>query len=812
MKKSKKSISIIIASIMLVLLIGISYSFFIYDKQGENRVAVGGGIYLTLTEEELGVYNLYPMSDEDGINSGVKYNFSIEGVNESQQDLYYGIYINKGEEISGKTRFADEDIRLYLTQTIGENTVAVYGPASLKEFNDTLIYSDTIMATTSKDSPVDVDYQLTMWVSDKVLISDTETEVEGYRVYSLFDYDNMYSTVKIGVKGDFSEKYVYLDVSSSGRLATSATAYDVNKSYSELNYATENVIVTLNSIKEIEKFIVTDAVNNTTNEYAVTLVDGKYQTEIEYSTSGSYVYYGLASDGSTSNVSGFNVKIDEVAPSFTMSDGGTYNAGSLKSYYRIENTVTNISDDNNYVLGYALVPEGETPSHYTEVNVGDTYQVVVNAQTGIYDLVIRVVDAAGKETIERKKYVISYNIDLVNERDNVTVEKTSMEVVKGQKYGYIESLPMLDYSYFFGYSTDAFGNKIISNDIIVGENVERLYLSWDNGVIVAIAPTAENYCASLTYNGESQNIVAATGVGYTFSNNIQTDAGSYDVTATLNSGYTWDDGTTGVKTITCSIEKRNVTYTSGSSSKEYNGTALTNNTATLTSGSLVSGHTATVTTSGSQTAVGSSNNTISSVVIKDASGNDVTNNYSITKVSGTLTVSDTTKPSCSVSIASTTLYRQADAGQNETTVTFSCTDTSGVTSKTLSSSNFSVSSSALSISSVSGPTAITNGYKWVVTVKGSSSGSAYVTLKANQIYDNNNNGNNATNSETITIKTCTYRYKLSLTCASTSTSASYTSGYSYSSVSAARSACNSKSLCTDGSDTNRSCTVNQSCS
>ena len=98
---------------------------------------------------------------------------------------------------------------------------------------------------------------------------------------------------------------------------------------------------------------------------------------------------------------------------------------------------------------------------------------------------------------------------------------------------------------------------------------------------------------------------------------------------------------TNYKTVTGSkkviINKRNVTYTSGSSSKTYDGTEIKNNTVTLTSGSLVSGHTITKNVTGTQTNVGSSNNNFT-VTIKDSSGNNKTSNYNISYVPGTLTV------------------------------------------------------------------------------------------------------------------------------------------------------------------------------
>ena len=86
----------------------------------------------------------------------------------------------------------------------------------------------------------------------------------------------------------------------------------------------------------------------------------------------------------------------------------------------------------------------------------------------------------------------------------------------------------------------------------------------------AIIPTASSYCKeNLVYNEEEQTLTKAPGAGYTFKNNKKTNAGEYNVTAKLEDGYEWSDGTTTDKAIVCSISKANApdfTVTS------YNGT------------------------------------------------------------------------------------------------------------------------------------------------------------------------------------------------------------------------------------------------
>ena len=95
------------------------------------------------------------------------------------------------------------------------------------------------------------------------------------------------------------------------------------------------------------------------------------------------------------------------------------------------------------------------------------------------------------------------------------------------------------------------------------------------------------------------------------------------------------------------ISAREVTITSGSSERPYNGASMENGTCTADS-QIVSGHTVICSMTGASTIteVGSVANVINSVVIKNADGVDVTNQYAITKVNGVLKIN---KKSVSVS-------------------------------------------------------------------------------------------------------------------------------------------------------------------
>ena len=68
-------------------------------------------------------------------------------------------------------------------------------------------------------------------------------------------------------------------------------------------------------------------------------------------------------------------------------------------------------------------------------------------------------------------------------------------------------------------------------------------------------PTSSSYCKSdVKYNGNSQILTKDPEEGYTFNGNNQINVGTYTITATLTSGYKWDDNTLEDKTIECSIQ------------------------------------------------------------------------------------------------------------------------------------------------------------------------------------------------------------------------------------------------------------------
>ena len=99
------------------------------------------------------------------------------------------------------------------------------------------------------------------------------------------------------------------------------------------------------------------------------------------------------------------------------------------------------------------------------------------------------------------------------------------------------------------------------------------------------------------------------------------------------------------------ITQRAVTVKADDITRKYNGEELTSTAATASG--LADGHKlGTVTTTGKITNVGSVDNEITSVTILDASNNDVTGNYNITPVKGTLTITPENAASFTITVGS----------------------------------------------------------------------------------------------------------------------------------------------------------------
>ena len=147
--------------------------------------------------------------------------------------------------------------------------------------------------------------------------------------------------------------------------------------------------------------------------------------------------------------------------------------------------------------------------------------------------------------------------------------------------------------------------------------------------------TSTPTCNTLTYNGNEQTLVSA-GDNYTISNGTGTNAGYYAVTLKLKDGYKWNDGSTNDKILNCSINRKNAVITANNQTIKY-GSSIDNSKYSVSN--LISGHRVnSVYLDTNIDKVGTGVITPTKSKIVDTSGNDVTDNYNLNYISGTLTI------------------------------------------------------------------------------------------------------------------------------------------------------------------------------
>ena len=147
--------------------------------------------------------------------------------------------------------------------------------------------------------------------------------------------------------------------------------------------------------------------------------------------------------------------------------------------------------------------------------------------------------------------------------------------------------------------------------------------------------TSTPTCNTLTYTGSLQTLVNA-GDNYTVINGTGTNAGDYAVTLKLKDGYKWNDGSTNDKILNCSINRKSAVITANNQTIKY-GSSIDNSKYTVSN--LISGHSVSsvyLDTNIDKVGTGVIIPTKSKIV--DTSGNNVTDNYDLNYISGTLTI------------------------------------------------------------------------------------------------------------------------------------------------------------------------------
>ena len=176
---SKQAIlSIVGIAVLVIAVVGVSFAFFTYSKQGTtNNVITTGSIAFEFTETTNGLTltNQFPQTVEEG-KTNATFDFKVTGnIPTTMSPIGYTVYAVPGDVVADKTRMKNSEIDFYLTTTGGTVATAYATGAAVGDAIDTTglqIASGTIPAS---GSAVEHSYSMTMWVNDTVTISDTDT-------------------------------------------------------------------------------------------------------------------------------------------------------------------------------------------------------------------------------------------------------------------------------------------------------------------------------------------------------------------------------------------------------------------------------------------------------------------------------------------------------------------------------------------------------------------------------------------------------------------------------------------------------------
>ena len=177
-------------------------------------------------------------------------------------------------------------------------------------------------------------------------------------------------------------------------------------------------------------------------------------------------------------------------------------------------------------------------------------------------------------------------------------------------------------------ATGVFGGKGVETLVFSTANAESAYNgkalandSWEliSGELQEGHTVKANVYGAQTEVGESDNLMSVKIL----------DENNADVTEDYQIEY---------RPGKLKVTQRPIKLLSGSATKQYDGTPISNSTYQIVSGGVVSGHTLSVDFGAERTEVGTDDNIVT-VYVFDANGADVTSNYAIEAISGKLTIS-----------------------------------------------------------------------------------------------------------------------------------------------------------------------------
>ena len=257
----------------LVLLLGGSYAFYTYQKYSGMQNLLNGEIYLNYLEDnEVHISGIFPETKEEALKRDDNtISFKVLSKNTSDKDIYYGITLNYGEEVSNKIRIDAKYIMIYLEC---DGKVLIDG-IRYSDFNNRRIYVDKIDAKTYAETTKN--YTLRFWVDEETTISDTDTNAS----YKATEWANSYLNFKVNVDAGLETMNMPLSMETSDTYVENNKAYFIAKISNFINIedlgkdSNDTMNLKITGTNSDIKFSYKDSEGNTVEEKSDTL-DLKY--------------------------------------------------------------------------------------------------------------------------------------------------------------------------------------------------------------------------------------------------------------------------------------------------------------------------------------------------------------------------------------------------------------------------------------------------------------------------------------------------------------------------------------------------------
>ena len=413
----------------------------------------------------------------------------------------------------------------------------------------------------------------------------TEGVVYAYRENNKYKYEAcLINCGEYSSTGKYCGEKISRVIEVSAKKKNSNTSYNVLRSYQATEYSdNEDIVVTLsmNSEYNIDHF---SAVNTNGNVSLNCDVGNDGLCTMEINTSGSYKVTAYDEDGKEVSTRYINVKIARGGSGFSLSGDTKYVINKQECSNDV-NTKTIRIDINKDLLGeeYKSIEYRINDGNYQEIN---KLFIETALESGHYDVDVVVTNAADNTSIQTISFDIVYPIDIEYDDDHTT---GTHEVVKGQNYNYLTTLPETKFAYGADLNIRWYKDNVLFSPTDEVTDNCTFKIVGKTAVPVEIVDFT-TYCKdNIKYTGSEQVLTKTPPTGVTFVNNKGINADDYTVSAHLASAeYIWSDGTLTDIDFTCSIgiATSNLALSSASGTLTYGTdgtvTATTSSTGTIT--------------------------------------------------------------------------------------------------------------------------------------------------------------------------------------------------------------------------------------